>query len=359
MRRSVILLFLVVTGASAQFRPDAVQPAPESKRTVQRGTSMAPTLIMPLGDSITELDWQGGYRGYLYKILSDSGADFDFVGTKTTNHDDANLGFTFPIAYWDHEGYNSATISGESGSTWIWNENIEAKLTVNPPDVVLVLLGTNDLNSSCCTVADIAGDMSAFVDQIWAFDSTIVVILGSPPPADSARYSRLNTRITEYAGLLPSLVGDKRALGRAIGFADHHAVMNSTSDLVGDGIHPSPQGYRKMAQVWYDAITADLPLSPVAGDAPGVLPASYALMQNYPNPFNPSTTVTYTVPTQSRVDLRVFNVLGEAVAVLVDEIQSPGVKRVQWDARNRPGGVYFYRIIAGSFSETRTMLLIH
>jgi lysophospholipase L1-like esterase len=314
--------------------------------------------IMPLGDSITELDWQGGYRGYLYKLLSDDGADFDFVGTKTTNHDDDNLGFVFPEAWWDHEGYNSATITGLSGSTWIWDDNIDAKLAANPPDVVLVLLGTNDLNSSCCEVSDIANQMNDFLDRIWSFDSTIVVILGSPPPADSARYSRLNDRVTEYVSLLPSLVAGKQALGRAIGFADHHAVMNSTSDLVGDGIHPSPQGYVKMAQVWHDAITAALTLSAEGERPPAALPQAFTLYQNFPNPFNSETTLIYAVPRQSRVTLRIVNVLGEEVGRLVDEVQSPGTKQVRWNAGNHPGGVYYCRLSAGAFAETKAMLLV-
>jgi lysophospholipase L1-like esterase len=356
--RSLFLLLLVVSAAPAQAHPFPALGDSSATRPIQRETSLETALIMPLGDSITELDWQGGYRGYLYKILSDSGVDFDFVGTKTTNHDDNSLGFAFPEAYWDHEGYNSATITGQSGSAWVWNQHIDAKLTANPPDVVLVLLGTNDLNSSCCTVADIADDMNAFLDQIWAFDSTIVVLLGSPPPADSGRYSRLNDRVTEYVSLLPSLVSDKQTLGRAIGFADHHAVMNSTSDLVGDGIHPSPQGYRKMARVWYDAITTAMTLPTGVKDGPGRIPVEFALMQNYPNPFNPATIIPYAVPALSRVTLTVFNLLGEEVAVLVEEVQSPGNREVRWDGGNWPGGVYFYRLTVGSFTETRAMLLV-
>jgi lysophospholipase L1-like esterase len=313
---------------------------------------------MPLGDSITELDWQGGYRGYLYNLLSGAGADFDFVGTKTTNHDDDNLGFAFPAAYWDHEGYNSATITGETGSAWVWNLHVEEKLATNPPDIVLVLLGTNDLNNGCCSGTDVVGHMSAFLDQLWAADSGIVVVLGSPPPVDPARYATLNNRISDYAAGLPSLVSAKQALGRAIALADHHAVMNSTSDLVGDGIHPSPQGYVKMAQVWYDAIDSLAALPTDAEDEPGAVPGDYALMQNYPNPFNPATTIRYALPVQSHVTLRVFDVLGEEVAVLVDEAQSPGVKEVSWNGTDRPSGVFFYKITAGPFSRTGTMVLM-
>ncbi len=207
--------------------------------------------IMPLGDSITELDWQGGYRSYLYAGLIGAGLSFDYVGTKVNNHDDNSIGFAFPEPFWNHEGYNSATITGSSGSTWIWNQKLEAKLAANPPDVLLLMLGTNDLNSSCCTVADIRDQMSAFLDQVWVFDQEIIVVLGGPPPV---RPSTLNGRIAAFVALLPALVEEKTLQGRSIILADHNAVLNTGADLTGDGIHPSPAGYRKMAQVWYDAV---------------------------------------------------------------------------------------------------------
>lgn len=314
--------------------------------------------IMPLGDSITELDWQGGYRGFLYKLLSDQGFGFDFVGTKTTNHDDDNLGFTFPAAYWNHEGYNSATITDKTGSAWEWNQHVDEKLAANPPDVALVLLGTNDLNNGCCSAADIADDMSALLDQVWAFDSTIVVILGTPPSVDPSRYATLDSRISAFGALLPALVAGKEALGRSIALADHRAAMNATTDLVGDGIHPSPGGYEKMARVWYEALTATITLPSDAADAPVRLPTAFSLHQNYPNPFNPSTTLGYSLPARTRVTIRIHDVLGRTVATLVDEMQSPGTKEVRWDAADRPGGVYYCRITAGSFSATRGMLLV-
>jgi len=346
-----LFLFLITTSISAQTARDGSSRDAESGMSVPLHVDTL--MIMPLGDSITELDWEGGYRSYLYKLLFDEGFDFDLIGTKNNNHNDNNLGFIFPERYWDHEGYNSATITGQSGSTWIWNQHIGDKLASNPPDVVLVLLGTNDLNNGCCTGADVRDQMSAFLDQIWDFDQNITVILGSPP---SVRSSTLNNRITDYVSYLPSLVSEKMLLGRKIILADHHAVMNTGTDLVGDGIHPSPQGYRKMAQVWYDAIT----VNPWTGvdDVPGAPPGVYSLSQNYPNPFNPATSISYTLPEKAYVRLRIFNVLGQGVATLADGEQEPGYRSVGWDASAIPGGVYFYRLTAGPFTGTRKMILM-
>ena len=87
------------------------------------------------------------------------------------------------------------------------------------------------------------------------------------------------------------------------------------------------------------------------------LPIQFSLDQNYPNPFNPSTTITYELSRASSVTLRVFNTLGQQVEVLVDEEKEAGVYQVHWNA-GVPSGVYFYRIQAGEFVETRKMLLL-
>jgi hypothetical protein len=87
-------------------------------------------------------------------------------------------------------------------------------------------------------------------------------------------------------------------------------------------------------------------------------PAMFTLRQNYPNPFNPTTTFTYALPVHGVVDLRVFNLLGEEVALLENSFKEAGSYSVEWDASARPSGVYYYKITAGSSSETRMMLLI-
>jgi photosystem II stability/assembly factor-like uncharacterized protein len=88
------------------------------------------------------------------------------------------------------------------------------------------------------------------------------------------------------------------------------------------------------------------------------MPQSFMLGQNYPNPFNPSTTISYAVSNESHVRLSVFNVLGEEVAKLVDELKHPGNYEQRWDAASMPGGVYFYRIVAGNYSEAKKLILM-
>ncbi|HBN45840.1 MAG TPA: T9SS type A sorting domain-containing protein [Candidatus Marinimicrobia bacterium] len=84
----------------------------------------------------------------------------------------------------------------------------------------------------------------------------------------------------------------------------------------------------------------------------------YELSQNYPNPFNPETHITYTVPTTGQVTLAIYNVLGEKVSTLVNDVMTPGTHTTTWNAGNMPSGVYFYRLDAGRFSQTNKVLLI-
>jgi hypothetical protein len=93
------------------------------------------------------------------------------------------------------------------------------------------------------------------------------------------------------------------------------------------------------------------------------LPKAYALEQNYPNPFNPSTEVAFALPQASHVRLDVFNVLGQKVTTVVDGEYPAGEHTVTWNGTNSNGGsvssgVYFYRIEAEGFSQTRKMMLL-
>lgn len=78
--------------------------------------------------------------------------------------------------------------------------------------------------------------------------------------------------------------------------------------------------------------------------AEGSLPEGYTLFQNYPNPFNPKTVISYQLSVSSEVELRIFNVLGQKVAILVSERQQAGTYKVEWDAANVSSGIYFYTL---------------
>ncbi len=87
-------------------------------------------------------------------------------------------------------------------------------------------------------------------------------------------------------------------------------------------------------------------------------PAKFELAQNYPNPFNPSTTIKYALPKSSLVRLTVFNILGEEVAVLVNETKQAGIHTVNFDASNLNSGMYVYRIETNNSVQSKKMLLL-
>jgi hypothetical protein len=105
--------------------------------------------------------------------------------------------------------------------------------------------------------------------------------------------------------------------------------------------------------VYYGRITT---LTSVA-DQDVELPAAHALLQNYPNPFNPATEIGMRISAPANVTLRIYDVLGRTVATLVDERMEAGEYRRTWDATGRASGVYFYRLQAGGFVETRKLVL--
>ncbi len=94
-----------------------------------------------------------------------------------------------------------------------------------------------------------------------------------------------------------------------------------------------------------------------------VVPKIFFLYQNHPNPFNPVTTIRYQVPKETSVRIEIFNVLGQKVRTLVNEFKAEGYYSVEWNGKNDfeqplPSGIYLYKMTAGSFSETKKMLLL-
>jgi hypothetical protein len=93
-------------------------------------------------------------------------------------------------------------------------------------------------------------------------------------------------------------------------------------------------------------------------EKPAVIPETFALLQNYPNPFNPSTAIQYNIPQAESVVLKVYNMLGQEVQTLVNEVQNPGSYTVRFNASRLASGVYFYRLTAGEYVKIRSMLFV-
>ncbi len=139
-------------------------------------------------------------------------------------------------------------------------------------------------------------------------------------------------------------------------FQPHGTLVSVWIDAVDSAGHSyaSPSPARGSSWQFYYGDTA------VQGGS--TLPSAYRLYQNYPNPFNPGTVIVYDLPRTEHVTLKVYNVLGQLVATLVDEVQSAGEAKsrppVVFDGTNLSSGVYFYRLVTPGFITTKKMLLL-
>ncbi|MFO7445150.1 MAG: T9SS type A sorting domain-containing protein, partial [Ignavibacteriaceae bacterium] len=132
----------------------------------------------------------------------------------------------------------------------------------------------------------------------------------------------------------------------------------------GDAIIIRPLGGTDFEEVAH--ITTDtwekminyLPESPTSINDKEITPSDFVLYDNYPNPFNPVTNIQFSIPAAQHVTLRIYNAIGQQVAMLVDEFKSAGIYRVQFDASGMSSGVYFYSINAGSFNQTKKLTVI-
>jgi hypothetical protein len=88
------------------------------------------------------------------------------------------------------------------------------------------------------------------------------------------------------------------------------------------------------------------------------VPTGYGLSQNYPNPFNPSTTIQFMIPKSEFVSVKLFDVLGNEVAVLLNQDINAGTYTLEFKSTNLPSGIYFYQLVTGSYSETKKMNLL-
>ncbi len=96
---------------------------------------------------------------------------------------------------------------------------------------------------------------------------------------------------------------------------------------------------------------------PVGVEDKKEIPNEFVLSQNYPNPFNPTTNIEYSLPRVSKVSLKIYDVLGREIRTLINDVKSPGKYTVTFNAQNLPSGVYFYHLEAGSFNETKRLML--
>lgn len=139
------------------------------------------------------------------------------------------------------------------------------------------------------------------------------------------------------------------------------AVNNGTNSNPFTLTAPGPGDYRVNAgfdnpnRRW-DSAMVNISVTNVGGNP--LNPTAYKLFDNYPNPFNPSTTLKYTLPEASFTSIKIYDALGMGVSSLVNETKSAGTYEVEFNAAGLSSGIYYYTIQAGSFIETKKMILM-
>ena len=202
--------------------------------------SYSQTQILPLGNSITEgigSSHAGGYRFYLYDLMTNAGESFDFIGS-------LQAGIGFPDI--DHEGHPGIEAD---------ELDITAYLTANDPDVILFEIGTNDISNGK-DAEEIRDDISVALDTIFAIDPSVEIIISTViPRADDGA---LQTATNELNELLPDLIEDKIDGGQNIKLIDTAAQFladpNWEINLMANSLHPNDDGYALMALSFFNAL---------------------------------------------------------------------------------------------------------
>ena len=141
------------------------------------------------------------------------------------------------------------------------------------------------------------------------------------------------------------------------------AAINSTSNnpfiltAPSAGIYKVNAGFKSPNRRW-DSTTVSFVLADVGNNLIESTPHTFKLNYNYPNPFNPSTKISYSIPKQSIVTLKVYDPMGNEVSTLVSEEKAAGNYEVNFNAKNLSSGIYFYKLQAGNFVETKKMILL-
>jgi hypothetical protein len=165
-----------------------------------------------------------------------------------------------------------------------------------------------------------------------------------------------HTGLCDFATIKYDYFGNQKWLVRYNGIINESCggsslALNSSGDVFVTGVHADSLR-RSFATIKYSQLPTGVCQS--SSD----MPENYSLSQNYPNPFNPSTSISFSLLSKSFVSLKIFDLLGKEVATIVSEEMSAGSHSRIWNAANMSSGIYFYRLQAGLYSETKKLILL-
>jgi lysophospholipase L1-like esterase len=216
-----------------------------------------PCAILPLGDSITEGFGSsgGGYRVELFRQALQNNQDITFVGTLQNGPNNVD-GTPFPKRHQGHGGFTIDTDSGHSGISGSITQNA---LSMFNPHIVLLMIGTNDINGNV-DVNNAPNRLGNLIDDITTRAPDALVIVASVAPVVN---SGTNQRIVTYNSGVKNVAEARAAQGKHVQFLDNYAAIfdspNWSSALMGDNLHPNDAGYAVFGRSFYAAIEPYLP----------------------------------------------------------------------------------------------------
>lgn len=277
------LALALLAGCSTHAQNAEVKNAPAASPYLAKGTTLR---LVALGDSITRGSGSGygNFRRPLQALLTQGGYTYQFVGTSNElsfNYHGTDLEQNFTPYQPQHEGYGGFRIEqisadkpakDDGGVTY---PGFAAAMAADKPDVVLLMLGTNDINQSFDPggpgygggtgfAADAAQRLDSLVGRLFQTNPKLTLVLATITPlADPAK----EAQVKAYNVYIPQIVAAHKKLGQNVLLADMSAALTA-ADLSPDGIHPGTPGYDKMARAWYTALTGQtappLPAAPAS-----------------------------------------------------------------------------------------------
>lgn len=226
-------------------------------------TAASPLQIMAVGDSITDdCVLNGAWRAYLQPLLESNGFPFTFIGRQSSP---ISGGFTKP----QHEGYCGSVVAapgvmtsavhGYAGPDVYLQKIVREALTNTTPDLVLVLMGANDIGRGRNPWQVATNDMPALLDLIFSHAPNANVLLDKTMTLQNAITGSLNygafaTNVPIYNAALQSMVNQRRALGQNVFLADMFSAVDYATMFNGDHLHPNAAGLQAIAKEWLTRI---------------------------------------------------------------------------------------------------------
>lgn len=318
-------------------------------------------IIHPIGDSITRGTVGITYRQYLKELLKNINIPINFVGECINAANSGSVWDDYPELFnilegdIEHDGYGGLRIDQLTDMTYNTRgypkKTIEQLVEDNPADIILLMIGTNDIISSY-QLSTAPARLDTIISRILRSMNGHLIVSSIPPtplPIANGKIQTLNASI-------PSIVDSHLVRGDKISFIDINAMMDN-DDISDDAYHPDSSGYVKIGTGFYQAITniiTDVKQEKKNDETP----TKFGLKQNYPNPFNPSTKIVFSLPVKSHVSLKVYDILANEIATLVNSEKGKGNYEFNFNASNLTSGIYFYRLITDNFTETKRMILL-